>query len=132
MALAWRRLGHGVIAVAMDGLPDAILAPEDQGGSDHYLGRPRSARELPPPALDEDPVGHIAAHRQEGGVARDNARTGHELRCHPVPSFADFRPAAFYAAPEPALANSIAVGAQRLHGFGVAISDRSERLAELI
>ena len=26
---AWRRLGHRVIAVPMDGLPNAILAPED-------------------------------------------------------------------------------------------------------
>src|ERR671916_2470414 len=132
MVLAWRRLGHGVIAVPMDCLPDAIFAPKDQGGSDHGLGRLRPARELPPPALDEDPVGHITAHRQEGGVARDDARTGHELRRYPVPSFTDFRPAAFDATPEPALANGIAVGAQRLHGFGVAIGDRSERPAELI
>jgi hypothetical protein len=35
MVLAWRRLLHGVIAVPMDGLPDTILAPENQGGSDH-------------------------------------------------------------------------------------------------
>ena len=48
MALAWRRLGHGVIAVPMDGLPDAILAPEDQGGSDHRLARFRPARDLHP------------------------------------------------------------------------------------
>src|SRR4028119_1860508 len=132
MALAWRRLGHGVIAVPMDGLPDAILAPEDQGGSDHYLGRLRSARELPPPALDEDPVGHITAHRQEGGVARDVTRTWHELRRHPVPSLTDLRPRAFDAAPEPALADVIAVGAQRLHGFGIAVGDRGTRLAEPI
>src|SRR3712207_6204839 len=83
MLLAWRRLLHGVITVAMDGLPDAILAPKDQGGSDHQLGRLRPARELPPPALDEDPVSHVAGRRQEGGVARDLARTGHELRRHP-------------------------------------------------
>src|SRR5215207_9520331 len=132
MALAWRRLSHGVIAVPMDGLPDAILAPEDQGGSDHQLGRLRSARKLPPPALDEDPVGHISAHRQEGGVARDGARAGHELRRHPVPVFADLRPAALDAAPEPALADGVAVGAQRLHGFGIAVGDRGACLAELI
>src|SRR3712207_5999587 len=83
MLLAWRRLLHGVITVAMDCLPDAILAPKDQGGSDHGLGRLRPARELPPPALDEDPVSHVASSRQEGGVVRDLARTGHELRRHP-------------------------------------------------
>src|SRR5918998_2077338 len=132
MVLAWRRLGHGVVAVPMYGLPDAGLAPEDQGGSDHDLRRLRSARELPPPAFDEDAVGHVTGRRQEGGVARDVTRTWHELRRHPVPSFADFRPAAFDAAPEPALADVIAMGAQRLHGFGIAIGDRSTRLAELI
>src|SRR5215207_10090556 len=120
MGLAWRSLLHGVIAVPMDCLPDAVLAPEDQRGSDHQLGRLRPARELTPPALDEDPVGH---------VARDDARTGHELRRHPVPAFADLRPAALDAAPEPALADGVAVGAQRLHGFGIAVGDRGERLA---
>src|SRR5215208_536009 len=105
MVLAWRRLGHSVIAVPMDSLPGAILAPEDQGGSDHDLGRIRPVRELPPPALDEDTVGHITTHRHEGSVARDDTRTRHELRRHPVPSFADLRPAAFDAAPEPALAD---------------------------
>src|SRR5215217_688597 len=105
MALAWRRLGHGVIAVPMDGLPDAILAPEDQGGSDHYLGRLRPSRALPPPTLDEDPIGHVTGRRQEDGVARDDTQTGHELRRHPVPAFTDFCPAAFDAAPEPALAD---------------------------
>src|SRR5215203_2278845 len=130
MVLAWRRLGHGVVAVPMDGLPGAVLAPEDQGGSDHDLGWLRAALELPPPALDEDPVGHIAAHRQEGGIARYDARTGHELCRHPVPAFADFRPAAFDTAPEPTLADGIGVGAQRLDGFGISVGDRGERLAE--
>src|SRR5215204_573023 len=130
MVLAWRRLGHGVVAVPMDGLPGAVLAPEDQGGSDHDLGWLRAALELPPPALDEDPVGHIAAHRQEGGIARYDARTGHELCRHPVPAFADFRPAAFDTAPEPTLADGIGVGAQRLHGVGISVGDRGERLAE--
>src|SRR5215207_10924701 len=129
MGLAWRSLLHGVIAVPMDCLPDAVLAPEDQRGSDHQLGRLRPARELTPPALDEDPVGHVAAHRQEGRVARDDARTGHELRRYPVPAFADLRPAALDAAPEPTLADGVAVGAQRLHGFGIAVGDRGERLA---
>src|SRR5215208_7898832 len=132
MVLVWRRLLHSVVAMPVDGLPSAILAPEDQRGSDHQLGRLRAALELPPPALDEDPVGHITAHRQEGGVARDDARTGHELRRYPVPSFTDFRPAAFDATPEPALANGIGVGAQRLHGFGISVGDSGERLAELI
>src|SRR5215208_4324850 len=76
MVLAWRRLGHGVVAMPMDGLPAAVLAPEDQGRSDHDLGWLRAALELCPPALDEDPVGHIAAHRQEGGIARYDARPG--------------------------------------------------------
>src|SRR5215203_1710385 len=76
MVLAWRRLGYGVVTVPMDGLPAAVLAPEDQGRSDHDLGWLRAALELSPPALDEDPVGHIAAHRQEGGIARYDARPG--------------------------------------------------------
>src|SRR5215212_5376324 len=100
MVLAWRRLGHGVVAVPMDGLPGAILAPEDQRGSDHQLGRLRAALELPPPALDEDPVGHFSACRQEGRLARDFALTRHELRSHPLPVLAYFGPAAFDPSPE--------------------------------
>src|SRR4028118_2441776 len=99
MVLALRGLGHGVVAVPMDVLPATALAPEDRGGSDHDLRRLRSARELPPPAFDEDAVGHLTGRRQEGGVARDVTRTWHELRRHPVPSFTAFRPAAFAAAP---------------------------------
>src|SRR5215213_539623 len=60
MVLAWRRLYHGVVAVLMDGLPGAVLAPEDQSRSDHDLGWRRAALELHPPALDEDSVGHIS------------------------------------------------------------------------
>jgi len=78
------------------------------------------------------PYSHLTGHRQEDGVGHDDARTGHELRCHPVPAFTDFRPAVFDAAPEPTLADGIAVGAQRLHEFGIAIGDRSECLAELM
>src|SRR5215203_2253611 len=132
MALGWRRLGHGVIAVPMYGLPDAILAPEDQGSPDHQLGRLRSALELPPPAFDEDSIGHVTGRCQEGGVARNVAWTWHKLRGHPAPSFTDFRPSAFDATPEPTLADVIAVGAQGLHGFGIAVGDRSKRLGELI
>jgi hypothetical protein len=51
---AWRSLLHAIVAMPMDGLPGAILAPEDQHGSDHRLGRLRATLELPPPALDED------------------------------------------------------------------------------
>src|SRR5512132_2991942 len=93
--LAWRRLLHSVIAMPVDGLPSAILEPEDQGGSDHQLGRLRAAPELPPPALDEDPIRHLTAYRQEGGLARDFTPTRHELRSHPLPAFTDLRPAAF-------------------------------------
>src|SRR5215208_4654081 len=77
----------------MYGLPLAILAPEDQRGSDHQLDRLRATLKLPPPALDEDPVGHGAVNRQEGTLARDLARTRHELRSDPLPAFADLRPA---------------------------------------
>src|SRR5215211_8684520 len=115
----------------MDSLPGAILAPEDQGSSDHQLSRLRAPRELPPPALDEDPVGHLAARRQEGGLARYLARAGHELRSHPLPALADLRPAALDAAPEPALADGVGVGAQRLHGFGISVGHRGECLTKL-
>jgi hypothetical protein len=50
---------------------------------------------LPPPALDEDPIRHIAVHRQEGRVAGDFARTRHELRSHPLPALTDFGPTTF-------------------------------------
>src|SRR5918911_4055346 len=105
MVSAWRSLLHAIVAMPMDGLPEAILAPEDQRGSDHQLGRLRATLELPPPALDEDPIRHIAVHRQEGGLAGDFARTRHELRSHPLPALANFGPAAFDASPEPALAD---------------------------
>src|SRR5215203_5538054 len=132
MVSAWRRLFHGVIPVPVDGFPLAVLAPEDQGRSDHQLGRLGAALEPSTPALDEDPVGHIAAHRQKGGLARDFALTGHELRSHPLPALSDFGPAALDATPEPALAYGIGVRAQRLHGFGIPIGNGAERLAELI
>src|SRR5215217_1800861 len=105
MVLAWRSLLHCVVAMPMDGLPGAVLPPEDQRSSDHQLGRLRAALELPQPALHEDPIGHVTARRQEGGLARHLAPTRHELRCHPIPAFADFCPAALDAAPEPALAD---------------------------
>src|SRR5215210_2580707 len=131
MVSAWRRLFHGVIPVPVDGFPPAVLAPEDQGRSDHKLGRLGAALELSMPALDENPVGHIVAHRQKGGLARDFALTGHELRSHPLPALTDFGPAAFDATPEPALAYGIGVRAHRLHGFGVPVGNGAERLAEL-
>jgi hypothetical protein len=115
--------------MSMDGLPDAILAPEDQGRSDHQLGRLGAALELPPPALDEDPVGHLPACRKERRLARDDTVTGNELRSHPLPALADFGPAAFDPSSEPALADGIVVGAHSLHGFGVAVGYRGERLA---
>src|SRR5829696_10497463 len=115
--------------MTLDGLPGAILAPEDQRGSDHQLGRLGAALELTPPALDEDPVGHLSACRKERRLARDDARTGNELRSHPLPALADLSPAAFDPSPEPALADGIGVGAQRLHGFGVAVGYRGACLA---
>src|SRR5215210_1848886 len=132
MVSAWRHLFHGVIPVAVDGLPLAVLAPEDQGRSDHQLCRLRAALELPPPTLDEDPIRHVAAHRQEGGLARDLAPTRHELRSHPLPALADFGPAALDPSPEPALAYLIGVRAQRLHGVGVPVGYGAERPAEPI
>src|ERR671910_138454 len=132
MVSAWRRLFHGVIPVPVDGFPLPVLAPEDQGRSDHQLGRLGAALEPSTPALDEDPIGHIATHRQKGGLARDFALTGRELRSHPLPALTDFGPAALDATPEPALAYSIGVRAHRLHGFGVPIGNGAERLAELI
>src|SRR5919107_4103439 len=132
MVSAWRRLFHGVIPVPVDGFPLAILAPEDQGRSDHQLGRLGAALEPSTPPLDEDPVGHIAAHRQKGGLARDFALTRHELRSHPLPALSDFGPAALDATPEPALAYGIGVRAHRLHGFWVPVGYGAERLAQLI
>src|SRR5215217_9665146 len=132
MVSAWRRLFHGVIPVPVDGLPLTVLAPEDQGRSDHQLARLGAALELSTPALDENPVGHVAAHRQEGSLARDFALTGHELRSHPLPALTDFGPAAFDPSPEPALAYGIGVRAHRLHGFGVPVGNGAERLTELI
>src|SRR5215212_4744258 len=132
MVSAWRRLFHGAIPVPVDGFPLAVLAPEDQGRSDHQLGRLGAVLEPSTPALDEDPVGHIAAHRQKGGLARDFALSWHELRSHPLPALTNFGPSALDATPEPALAYGIGVRAQRLHGLGVPVGNGIERLAELI
>src|SRR5215218_3227969 len=132
MASAWRRLFHRVITVPVHGLPLAVLAPEDQRGSDHQLDRLGAALELAPPALDKDPIRHAAVHRQEGGLARDIAQTRYELRSHPLPALADLRPAALDASPEPALADFIGVGAQRLHGFGIPVGNRASRFAQLL
>src|SRR5918992_5122513 len=131
MVSAWRRLSHGVIPMPVDGFPLAVLTAEDQGRSDHQLGRLGAALELSMPALDEDPIGHIAAHRQKGGLARDFALTGHELRSHPLPALTDFGPATLDATPEPALAYGMGVRAHRLHEFGVPAGNGAERLAEL-
>src|ERR671912_1102229 len=132
MVSAWRHLFYGFIRVPVDGFPLAVLAPEDQGRSDHQLGRLEAALEPSTPTLDEDPIGHIAALRQKGGLARDFALTGHELRSHPLPALTDFGPAALDATPESALAYGIGVRAHRLHGFGVTVGNGAERLAELI
>src|SRR5918995_3831520 len=135
MVSAWRHLFYGVIPVPVDGFPLVVLAPEDQGRSDHQLGRlGRLGAALEPstPTLDEDPIGHIAALRQKGGLARDFALTGHELRSHPLPALTDFGPAALDATPESALAYVIGVRAQRLHGFGVPVGNSGERPAELV
>src|SRR5215204_951929 len=127
MVSAWRHLFHGVIPVPVDGFPLAVLAPEDQGRSDHQLGRLGAAFEPSTPALDEDPVGHIAAHRQKGALARDFALTGHELRSYPLPALTDFGPAALDATPEPALAYGI--GAERLAEL---IQERPQGIGSLL
>src|SRR5215207_1164065 len=132
MVLAWWDLLHGVIPVPMHGLPLGVLAPEDQRGSDHQFGRLWATLEPPPPALDEDPVCHVVAHRQEGGLARDFALTRHELRGHPLPALTDFVPTTLDSSPEPALADRIGVGAQRLHRFGIPVSNRGECFAKLL
>src|SRR5919107_6287138 len=125
MMLAWRSLLHAVVAVPMDGLPGAVLPPEDRCGSDPQLGRLRAVPELSPLALDEDPIRHVATYRQKGGLTRDFALIRRELRCYPLPTFADFGPAAFDTTPEPALTDRIGVGAQSFHGFGIAVGDGS-------
>src|SRR5918995_1495098 len=132
MASAWRHLFHGVITVPVHGLPRAVLAPEDQRRSDHQLARLGSALELAPPALDKDPIGYGAVHRQEGGLARDLPQSRHELRSHPRPALADLRPAALDASPEPALADGVGVRAQRLHGFGISVGNSGECFAKLL
>src|SRR5215208_5085826 len=83
MVLVWRRLLHSVVAMPVDGLPSAILAPEDQGGSDHDLGRLRAALELPPPALDEDPVPY---RRSPSGRQYRSLRRPDRARTVPPPS----------------------------------------------
>ena len=125
MMLAWRSLLRAVVAVPMDGLAGAVLPPEDRCGSDPQLGRLRAVPELSPLALDEDPIRHVATYRQKGGLTRDFALIRRELRCYPLPTFADFGPAAFDPTPEPTLTDRIGVGAQSFHGFGIAVGDGS-------
>ena len=68
--LAWRSLLNAVVAVPMDGLPGAILPPEDQCGPNPQLGPLGAVLELSPPALDEDPIRHVITYRQEVSLTR--------------------------------------------------------------